>query len=596
MLKAAAHRTARSGAKERLHGEEVKGAHPATAVTQRARLRPAIQAALLAAVVLLATLRATDNGFVDLDDSLYVGSSPVAGGLTRAGAVFAFTSVSRLYWHPLTWLSHQLDAELFAANPAGHHFTSVLLHAISAGLLFLALRRLGAGAWISAAGSLLWALHPLRVESFAWVAERKDVLCAVFFMATVLAYLRYAECPSRGRHVAWIGLGALALMSKPAAVSLLPVLLLLDLWPLRRRRPVAARLREKLPLLGMTAVVVFLTLYGQQRSGSMSHLADVSFFVRLENAPIFLVRYIGKLFWPASLACFYPYDRHPAAAMVAGSVLVLCAITIAATWQRNRRPWLLVGWLWFLAALLPNIGLLQAGRQSIADRFTHLAMIGVTVALAFTLSEWMGASAARRTVAAVSICGTLAVLTGLTWCQIGFWHDSLRLFEHAVSVEDSEYMRGNLAATLMRDHRYAEAEPHLLAAVRLAPDRFEHHNNLAYVLLKTGRLQQAAQESRNALRLAPNEISTAETMGLILFRGGDYRGALNHFDHAIQLGANRAPVAIELNDMGASIAFRGQPREAEPLIRKAVELNPSLVQARRNLVLLLEDQGRREEA
>jgi Flp pilus assembly protein TadD len=208
----------------------------------------------------------------------------------------------------------------------------------------------------------------------------------------------------------------------------------------------------------------------------------------------------------------------------------------------------------------------------------------------------MGASAARRTVAAVSICGTLAVLTGLTWCQIGFWHDSLRLFEHAVSVEDSEYMRGNLAATLMRDHRYAEAEPHLLAAVRLAPDRFEHHNNLAYVLLKTGRLQQAAQESRNALRLAPNEISTAETMGLILFRGGDYRGALNHFDHAIQLGANRAPVAIELNDMGASIAFRGQPREAEPLIRKAVELNPSLVQARRNLVLLLEDQGRREEA
>jgi Flp pilus assembly protein TadD len=542
------------------------------------------------------TLPATRGAFVSLDDSLYLSNTSAVGGLTLRGVAFAFTSVSTLYWHPLAWLTHELDAELFGTNPAGPHFINVLLHSIAAGLLFLVLRRLGAGAWAAAGGALLWALHPLRVESFAWVAERKDVLCALFFIATVLAYLRYAERPSPRRYVAWTALGALALMSKPVAVSLAPILLLLDYWPLRRKSGSMQLLKEKIPLLGMTAAVMFITVYGQRVSGSMRHLADVPFCIRLENAPISYVRYIGKILWPASLSCFYAYDRHPAAVWAAASALVLCGVSALAVWQRERRPWLLVGWLWFLIALLPNIGLLQAGRQSIADRFTNLAMIGVAVAVMFTVSEWAGTSHFRKRVAVVSASATLAVLAALTVRQIGFWHDSLRLCEHAISVEDGDYVRALMATTLIEAHRYADAEPQLRAAIRFAPERAEHHNNLANVLLETGRLGEAAEEESIALRLAPDDISVAETMGRIFFRQANYAGALQQFSHAAELGADRAALATALNDMGASVASRGQPRDGEPLIRKAAELNPSLVQARRNLVLVLADQGRRDDA
>ncbi len=565
-------------------------------VKRSTRLGPASQAALIALAVFLVAIPTVANRFVDLDDFLYLDNTSVKAGLTWSGVIFAFTTVSTLYWHPLAWISHELDVELFGVNPAGHHFTSVLLHSISAGLLFLVLRRLGAGRWTAAAGALLWGLHPLRVESFAWTAERKDVLCAVFFIATILAYLRYAERPSRGRFAAWTCLAALALMSKPSAVSLAPILLLLDYWPLRRTCGIVRLLKEKLLLIAMTAAVMFLTVYGQRTSGSMSHLADVPFLTRLQNAPVAYVRYIGKMLWPVNLSCFYGYDRNPAAIWVVDCALVLGAMTVIAVLERHRRPWLLVGWLWFLVALLPNIGLLQAGRQSIADRFTHLAMIGVAVAVVFTVADWMGTDPFRRKASAMLACGTLALLAALTWRQIAFWHDSVRLFEHAISVEDSDYVRGVLAATLITDHRYSEAEPHLMVALRLAPDRWEYHNNLANVLMRTGRLGKASEEGAIALRLGPNDIPPNETMGAIFLRQGDYSGALACFDHAARLGANPVPLAAELNDTGASLASRGQPREAEQLVRGALELNPSLVQARRNLVLVLEDEGRREEA
>jgi tetratricopeptide (TPR) repeat protein len=549
--------------------------------------------ALLVLLVAACTLR---NGFVSLDDSLYLGNRSVSDGLTLRGVEFALTSVSGLYWHPLAWLSLALDAELYGTNPAGYHFTSALLHALSAGLLFLVLTKLEAGRWWSAAGSLLWALHPLRVESFAWVAERKDVLCAFFFIAALLAYLHYAERPAAGRYATWTVLGILALLSKPAAVCLAPTLFLLDYWPLRRTCGVAKLIKEKAPLLILTALVALLTVYGQKQSGSMSHLADVPFLVRAENAPVSLVRYAGKVLWPVDLTCFYRYDKHPSAGPVIGSVLLLGAITLAVVRRRHRRPWLLIGWLWFIAALLPNIGLLQAGRQSIADRFTHLATIGATAALVLTASAWTGSKTSRKTLAATSICGTLAMLIALTVRQIAFWHDSFQLYEHAISVEDSDYVHAVLADALMKDHRYHEAESHLRRALDYAPNRPEYHTGLANVLLKTGRLEQAASESAHALRLAPKDVPAAETMGVVLFQLRNYRGVVQQFDRAVQFGADRKLVAAELNDMGASLASRQQQLEAELLIRKAVALDPLLAQARRNLVLVLLDQGRAMEA
>ncbi|MGO9095486.1 MAG: hypothetical protein ACLQGV_09710, partial [Bryobacteraceae bacterium] len=332
----------------------------------------AVAAAAVFVLVLLVALPATGNAFVYFDDHLYLRNQIAAEGLTARSVAFAFTTVETLYWHPLAWLSHELDIELYGSNPAGHHFTSVLLHALAAGVLCLILLRLGLGAFAAAAGSLLWALHPLRVESFAWIAERKDVLCALFFLATIATYLRYVERPSRARYAAWLSCGALALMSKPAAVSLPIVLLLFDFWPRRRDAKLVRLVAEKLPLAAMAAAVTALTVVGQVRAGAIRYLADVPLGARLATAAVSYARYLGKVLWPVDLACFYPYRRDWPAAAVAVSVILLAAITALTIMQRKRRPWLLVGWCWFVVAVLPNSGIIQVGRQSMADRFTHL--------------------------------------------------------------------------------------------------------------------------------------------------------------------------------------------------------------------------------
>jgi len=566
----------------------LRSARPASSV-----FAPRWQAFLIFILVLLVTSPTIRNGFVTLDDPLYIGNPNVVNGLTPAGAAFAFRSVSDLYWHPLTWLSHEMDVSVFGLDPAGHHLTNALLHALAAALLYLLIRQIGAGAWTSPAGSLFWALHPLRVESFAWVAERKDVLCAVFFLATPVAYVTCAASPSRRGYLIWNLLGVLALMAKPSAVCIVPILLLLDYWPLQRSG--RSRLLEKLPLAAMSTVVACLTVYGQRKSGSMSYLVNVPAWTRVENAAIFYWRYIGKVLWPVNLGCFYSYGPPPELLEAISAVLVLAAITWAAIALRRRQPWLLVSWIWFLIALLPNLGLFQAGRQSIADRFTHLATIGVSVGVACCLGKLAGPSAPGRKVAAIMTGAVLIALSLLTVRQVGFWHDSNALFEHAIGVEDSDYMRSNLATVLISQGRYAEAQTHLAAAVRLSPQVSAYHSDLANVLLRTGQPAEARTEAATALRLKPDSISAAETMGLILFRDGDSRGALAQFNRALELGAPSQPMASELNDMAASLASRGSPQGAEPMLRRALDLNPRLVQGWRNLALVLQDQHRADE-
>jgi Flp pilus assembly protein TadD len=546
-------------------------------------------------LVLLASLPAIHNGFVEYDDPLYINSATVSQGMTSEGITFALTSVDRLYWHPLTWLSHELDFSWFGSSLYGHHFTSVLLHALTAGLLCLLCLQLGAGAYQAVAASLLWALHPLRVESFAWLAERKDVLCAFFFVASLVAYLRYAKQPSRTRYALWLGCGVLALLSKPTAVTLPLVLLLLDYWPRRRAASPIKLLIEKLPLAPIACVVAVLTVIGQQHSGATSLVTGVSIATRAENAFSYAA-YLGKIFWPVNLACFYPYDRHPKAAWVIASSCLLAAITAVAVLRRDRWPWLLVGWLWFAITLLPNSGIIQAGRQGMADRFTELGSMGFTIAIVWTAVAWAGAQPRRRVALAWSAGILIVVLGALTVRQIGYWRDTVTLFEHAVAVADCDYSRGNLAVALNKQGRYQEAEIHLRKAIQLAPNEADYHVNLAGILVRTGRLEDASIEAQEALRLAPDKAITAETAGVIALRRGFYQEAVLRFDQAAHLGFDHNILATALNDTGASLASRGQPANAELLIRKAVELNPGLVQARRNLVLVLEDQGRRDEA
>ena len=554
-----------------------------------------IVALLVAGGVFSIGLPALHNSFVDLDDQTYVSNKPVSTGLTIDGLTFALTSLSP-YWHPVTWLSHELDAELFGSAPAGHHFTSVLLHAITAGLLCLTLMSLGGGVRLAGAAALLWGLHPLRVESFAWVAERKDVLCALFFVAAVAAYLRYQTHPGRRRYALWLVCGALALMSKPTAVTLPAVLLLLDLWPGQRRVPLWRLIVEKIPLAVMAAAVMVLTVVGQQRDGATSLVPNLSLATRLANAAASYARYLGNMLWPVNLACHYPYERQFPLAWVLPCAALLVGLSIAAAAQRRRRPWLAVGWAWFVVTLLPNAGLVQSGRQAMADRFTHIPMMGIAMGVAWAVSQWAGTQRARRRAAVWAAAAVLVVFAFLTVRQIGYWHDSISLFEHAITVNDSDYMRGNLATTLMAQARYAEAEPHLLAAIRLAPSEVGYHQDLAVLLSKTGRLDEAAHESQMAIALAPRTALLVEFAGLVALRRGRYEDALAAMGRAVDLGSDTARVAAVLNDNGASLAAHGRPRDGEPLVRKAVQLDPALAQARRNLVLILMDERRAEEA
>jgi Flp pilus assembly protein TadD len=554
-----------------------------------------IAALLVAALVLLAGLPALHNDFVDLDDQTYVVNKPVSSGLTTDGLTFAFTSLSP-YWQPVTWLSHELDAELFGSAPAGHHFTSVLLHAITAGLLCLTLMALGADPWLAGAAALLWGLHPLRVESFAWVTERKDVLCALFFVAAVGAYLRYQKHPGRARYALWLLCGALALMSKPTAVTLPVVLLLLDLWPGKRKAPLWRLVVEKIPLAAMAAAVIVATVVGQQRDGATSLVPNLSVGTRLASAAVSYARYLGKMLWPLNLACHYPYERHLPLPWVLLSAALLIGATVGAAAQWRRRPWLAVGWAWFVVTLLPNAGLVQSGRQAMADRFTHIPMIGIAIGVAWAVSEWAGPQRTPRRAAAVAAAALLVALAFLTIRQIGYWHDSATLFEHAIAVNDSDYMQANLATTLMGQRRDAEAEPHLRAAIRLAPSESGYHQDLAVLLSRTRRLDEAARESQKAVALAPHTALLVEFAGMVALRRGRYDEALAALGKAVNLGSDPARIAAVLNDNGASLAAHGRPRDGEPLVRQAVQLAPALVQARRNLLLILMDERRAEEA
>jgi len=548
----------------------------------------------IALVVLAVGLPAVGNGFVDLDDGPYVSEKPASDGLTLHGFAFAFTSVRPMYWHPIAWLSHEFDAELFGSSPSGRHLTSVILHAITAAVLFVVLSRLGAGSFPAAFGSLLWAVHPLRVESFAWLAERKDVLCALFFLAAIVFYLAYASRPSRGLYAAWTICGLLALMSKPTAVSLPVVLFVLDFWPHRRPASLLRLVLEKVPLVAGALAVTYLAVLGQSQAMSLGPAA--SFPVRLENAALSYIRYLGNMVWPMNLGCFYPFNVAAAARWGIPSALVLCAVTGLAILQRHRRPWLLVGWTWFVVTLLPNSGLVQAGRQALADRFTELPMIGIVVILVWAVSEWVGVTPWRKRAAVVASAAAILFLAVLTVRQIGYWKDSETLFRHAIAVEDSDYIRDNLATNLIQRDRLTEAEPHLLAAVRLAPDAYPHHNNLAILYGKLGRPQQALVEAKIAAELAPQNQSVAETLGLVLLEAGDYAAALQAFDRAVLLGSDSATLAPLLNDNAVSLAKKGMLREAEPLLRKAVQYDPLLVDAHYNLVHDLAAQGKSEEA
>jgi hypothetical protein len=421
------------------------------------RLRAAVVSALLFFGTVLLFSRALRCGFVNYDDPTYVtANAQVQGGLTWAGVVWAFTSPSD-YWHPLTWLSHMLDWQLYGPAAFGHHLTSVLWHALNAVLAFLLFRRLGAGLWLGVFAAALFAWHPLRVESVVWVTERKDVMSGSFFLLTLLAYARYVDCRRLGRpwrraYLLTIACFAAGLMSKPMLVTLPLILLILDFWPFARLpSPAALRLPllEKVPFFALAGAAAVATVLMQRHTGAF--VLDLPLADRAGNAVVSVARYLGKFLWPFDLIVCYPHPGSwPPPAVLAAAALAL-GLSWLAWRERFRRPWIAAGWLWFLVTLLPVIGLVQVGFQALADRYTYLSLLGIEVALLWSLP---GLSLLRAWGRAAIAAIVLAACAARTWDQQGVWRDSVSLFTHATAVTDrSDVAEDFLASALFAADR-----------------------------------------------------------------------------------------------------------------------------------------------
>ena len=466
--------------------------------------RTGLAALALAALVWAAFGGAVRNGFVRFDDHGYVyENSMVVQGLTADGVRWAFTTGHMFNWHPLTWLSHMADVELYGLDPAGHHATSLLLHAANAILLFLVLRRMTGRFWPAFAAAALWAVHPLRVESVAWVAERKDVLSAFFALGALHFYRR---------RMAWTALAfALSLLAKPSWVTLPFLLLLLDVWPLRRwpGESPAALVREKVPLFLLAALSCVATFVAQHVGGAVQSFADYPFGVRLANAAVACAQYVLALAWPFGLSVFYP---HPGAALPAAAsgaaAAGLALVSFLALRAFRRRPWWTVGWLWFLGSLVPMIGLVQVGWQARADRYTYLPHVGLIVALVWTAAEAAHGVGRRRILAVVS--GLLAVaLVLLARRQTAVWRDSETLFRHAIELRaDNALAQYNLGTLQAQQGRFAEALPRLRLALRAYPERADVLNNLAWLLASDP--ASAPEQMQEARELAQRAIACAE--------------------------------------------------------------------------------------
>jgi tetratricopeptide (TPR) repeat protein len=565
-------------------------------------------AGALAVVTLAVYGQVLRHQFIGLDDDHYIRDNPmVAGGLTVPGIVWAFTTFHAANWHPLTWLSHMLDCQLFGLNAGGHLFVNALLHVANTLLLFLFLKRVTGARWRSGIVAALFALHPLHVESVAWAAERKDTLAAFFGLLSLLAYARYVEAASWNRYALvalWLALG---LMAKPMLVTWPFVLLLLDYWPLRRFewRPTDGikrfasewwpLIREKLPLFCLVAASMVVTYFAQAHGGAVRELVDAPISLRLSNAIVSYGKYLFLTFWPSGLAVYYPFSSARVVAwQLLAALVALATISVFALREASRRPFLITGWLWFVGTLVPVIGLVQVGGQAMADRYYYIPSIGLFVALVFGLADlaitWR---IGRATIAAISAAAVL-ILASLSALQISWWRDSVTLFERTLSVTpDNLIIQYNLGHAFGRQKRYDEAIPHFAEALRIKPDFFDALLNMGVTLSEQGKSAEAIGYYHQALAVQPDSAKANMQLGLILFNEGRKAEALERFYKARELAPNDSDIR---SNLGLMLARQGQIAEAIDELNEARRLNPNNAEAHNNLGLVLLAQGKPEES
>jgi tetratricopeptide (TPR) repeat protein len=542
---------------------------------------------------------ALNCAFVDYDDGDYVFSNPaIQHGLTAHSARWALTTGAASNWHPLTWLSHELDVSLYGLHPAGHHLTSLLLHAANAVLLLLLLRRLTGALWRSAFVAALFALHPLRVESVVWVSERKDVLSGLFFLLTIAAWLRYAEeCKMQNAkckmfYAGALVLFALGLMAKPMLVTLPFVLLLLDYWPLRRQAGPVRLLTEKIPFFILAAASSVVTYRVQQQGGAVSGALTLG--GRLANAVISCVRYLGKTVWPVDLSVLYPHPGHWPAGQVAAAAIFLALVTALVVWRARPQPWLAVGWFWFLGMLAPAIGVVQVGLQSMADRYTYLPLCGVFIMVVWGANDCLGGTRAGKTI--LAILGGLAVTACavLTPRQVRYWQNSETLFTRAVAVTKNNYLAcNNLGFYLSNQGQYASAIPWYQRALAIKSDYAEALNNLGFALDKQGHYQEAVAQYELALSADPKLTEAHNNLGNALASLGRADDAVREYQTALQENPRHAGAH---NNYGIALAMHGRLDEAIAQFHLALASQENYPGAHSNLGNALAAQGKWDDA
>ncbi len=486
------------------------------------------------------------NEFVSYDDAMYVTENPrVNRGLSFESLRWAFTTTHASNWHPLTWLSHMLDCELFGLNPFWHHLVNLLLHTANTLLLFWVLTRLTGEVWASAFVSAAFALHPLHVESVAWVAERKDVLSTLFWMLTIVAYMRYTKQPSILRFSLVFLLFGVGLTAKPMLMTLPFVLLLLDYWPLRRfqRSTVRCLVCEKIPLLILTVLSCIVTYIAQETTGATEMVENLALATRINNALVSYVGYLIKMVYPTRLAVLYP---HPGASLAVwqriASSLVLVVITAGAIYlARHGRHYLAVGWLWYLGALVPVIGLVQVGRQGMADRYTYLPSVGLFIIAAWGAADLSAKWRYRKVVLSASALVVLGALLVCTRMQVRHWRNSFTLCERALAVtENNAVMHYSMGNAFRSADKLDEAITQYQHALRIEPNHSRTHGNLANALLLQGRLKEATEHYRQAVQLDPNYLNARYNLGLALSKQGNFTEAIKHYRHVLALEPRNA--------------------------------------------------------
>ena len=555
--------------------------------------------------------------FVNFDDDAHVYQNPhVTGGLTAENIIWAFGIHGPSQWHPLAWLSHQLDCEMFGLWPGGHHLTNLAFHLGCVLLLYLFLIKATGSAWRSAFVAAVFAIHPLNVESVAWVSERRNVLALFFGLLTLLAYGFYAKTGTFSRYLLVVLFFSLALMSKPLVVTLPLVLLLLDYWPLGRMKvgqslsvtlspygstPVSFSrlLLEKIPLLILAIGASTLTVWCQK--GAFASDALLPIRVRLLNALAVYGIYLRKFFWPSDLGVFYPHPgvvaADPVSELLASAILggtILLLVTAWAIWSIRRHPYFAVGWFWYLGTLLPMIGLVQVGRQQMADRYAYLSLIGILIALAWTVSETASARKLDRSWLRLGGVGAVFVFAVFGWIQTAYWRESVTLFEQTLFVtKQNSWAHNNLGLALMERGRPADAGAQFIEAIRIDPNYGLAHYNLGVVLHDQGRISQAIPQYQQAIRLMPGYAAARMRLGISFANLGDLGQAVFQFQKAVALAPENQNAHLNL---GIALSRQAKIRDANHCFRRVLELDPKSAKAHYGLAVGLFRMGKFNEA